>query len=230
MKTGYPAPIAPGRTVGRGVPLPNKGAKPSVPGHGHLTHVSIKKAEEDQGVILGTLYVNSILATVLFDTGASHSFMAKGFTNLHGIPLVNLTPPLVVHSPGLISRTSMVTHGVVIDIGYNLFPTSLIALKSTDIDVILGMDWLTKSQAIIDCAARSIVMTSPVDRNFIWWSPSSIPPSTVPMSEANFYAIDVLPPLEIHDVPVVCVGVMDTGVSRSTCSWAPSSAHLQPRR
>jgi hypothetical protein len=25
------------------------------------------------------------------------------------------------------------------------------------------------------------------------------------------------------------VGVLDTGVSRSTCSWAPSSAHLQPR-
>jgi hypothetical protein len=25
------------------------------------------------------------------------------------------------------------------------------------------------------------------------------------------------------------VGVMDTGVSWSTCSWAPSSAHLQPR-
>jgi hypothetical protein len=25
------------------------------------------------------------------------------------------------------------------------------------------------------------------------------------------------------------VGGMDTGVSRSTCSWAPSSAHLQPR-
>jgi hypothetical protein len=62
----------------------------------------------------------------------------------------------------------MVTHGVVIDIGYNLFPTSLIALKSTDIDVILGMDWLTKSQAIIDCAARSIVMTSPTGRNFIY--------------------------------------------------------------
>jgi hypothetical protein len=26
----------------------------------------------------------------------------------------------------------------------------------------------------------------------------------VSTSEANFYAIDVLPPLEIHDVPVVC--------------------------
>jgi hypothetical protein len=27
----------------------------------------------------------------------------------------------------------------------------------------------------------------------------------------------------------IAVGVLDTGVSRSTCSWAPSSAHLQPR-
>jgi hypothetical protein len=25
------------------------------------------------------------------------------------------------------------------------------------------------------------------------------------------------------------VGVLDTRLSRSTCSWAPSSAHLQPR-
>jgi hypothetical protein len=28
---------------------------------------------------------------------------------------------------------------------------------------------------------------------------------------------------------ILVVGVLDTGVSRSTCSWAPSSAHLQPR-
>jgi hypothetical protein len=28
----------------------------------------------------------------------------------------------------------------------------------------------------------------------------------------------------------IAVSVLDTRVSRSTCSWAPSSAHLQPRR
>jgi hypothetical protein len=27
----------------------------------------------------------------------------------------------------------------------------------------------------------------------------------------------------------VCVGVLDTGVSRSTCSWAPSTAQLRPK-
>jgi hypothetical protein len=30
-------------------------------------------------------------------------------------------------------------------------------------------------------------------------------------------------------LPGATVGVLDTGVSRSTCSWAPLSAHLQPR-
>jgi hypothetical protein len=30
-------------------------------------------------------------------------------------------------------------------------------------------------------------------------------------------------------LPGATVGVLDTGVSRSTCSWASTSAHLQPR-
>jgi hypothetical protein len=109
----------------------------------------------------------------------------------------------MVHSPGLSSQTSMVTHGVVINFGYNLFLPSFIPLKSTDIDVILVMDWLAKHHANIDCAARSIIMTSPAGRTFIYSSPSSIPPSAVSISEANFYDIDVLQLLEIHDVPVV---------------------------
>ena len=37
-----------------------------------------------------------------------------------------------------------------------------------------------------------------------YWSPSSIPPSAMSLPESELYAMDVLPPLEIHDVPVVC--------------------------
>ena len=48
-----------------------------------------------------------------------------------------------------------------IDIGYLLFPTSLIALESTDIDIILGMDWLSQYKANIDCAAKSVTLVHP---------------------------------------------------------------------
>jgi hypothetical protein len=74
MKIGYLAPTALGCAIGRGVSLPNKVAKPSV-GRGRLTHVTMEEAQEDPGVILGTLYVKSILASILFDSGASHSFI-----------------------------------------------------------------------------------------------------------------------------------------------------------
>ena len=58
------------------------------------------------------------------------------------------------------------------------FPSSLISLKSDDNDVILGMDWLTKYQAIIDCAARSVIVTHPSDDTVKYWSASSAPPSS----------------------------------------------------
>ena len=39
------------------------------------------------------------------------------------------------------------------------FLASLIVLPRSDIDVILGMDWLVKHKAIIDCPSRSVKLT-----------------------------------------------------------------------
>jgi hypothetical protein len=41
------------------------------------------------------------------------------------------------------------------------FVANLIVLESRGIDVILGMDWLTKHKVIIDCAKKSIKLTTP---------------------------------------------------------------------
>lgn len=38
------------------------------------------------------------------------------------------------------------------------FPSHLIVLDSKGIDIILGMDWLTKYHGVIDCAQRLITM------------------------------------------------------------------------
>jgi hypothetical protein len=40
------------------------------------------------------------------------------------------------------------------------FVTNLIVLESKGIDVILGMDWLSKHKALIDCAKKSIRLTT----------------------------------------------------------------------
>ena len=40
------------------------------------------------------------------------------------------------------------------------FPAKLIILNSNGIDVILGMDWLGGCKGVIDCAKRSVQLTS----------------------------------------------------------------------
>jgi hypothetical protein len=40
------------------------------------------------------------------------------------------------------------------------FVTNLIVLESKGIDVILGMDWLSKNKVLIDCTKKSIKLTT----------------------------------------------------------------------
>ena len=46
-------------------------------------------------------------------------------------------------------------------IGRHVFPTYLIILESKRFDVILGMDWLSMYGGNIDCASKSILITTP---------------------------------------------------------------------
>ena len=46
-------------------------------------------------------------------------------------------------------------------IGSHVFPTDLIVLESQGLDVILGMDWLSMYGGNIDCASKSILLTTP---------------------------------------------------------------------
>jgi hypothetical protein len=45
----------------------------------HVNHINAQEAQEAQGVVLGEFLVSSVLATILFDSGASHSFISSSF-------------------------------------------------------------------------------------------------------------------------------------------------------
>ena len=47
--------------------------------HGKVNHVTIEIAQEALDVVIGTFSINSNSAIVLFDSGASHSFIAYTF-------------------------------------------------------------------------------------------------------------------------------------------------------
>jgi hypothetical protein len=105
--------------------------------------------------------INSIPASVLFDSGASHSFITKSFVEKHNISNYPLKRKLLIRSPGGELRATHSCPQTKLEIREISFLVELIILESSGIDVILGIDYLTKYDGVISCAKRMVTLTSP---------------------------------------------------------------------
>jgi hypothetical protein len=123
--------------------------------------VTIEQAQEAPEVVLGTFHVNSEPASILFDSGASHSFVTNQFMEKHNLPMNPMKKQLLVTSPGGEMKASHICPRVNLKLYEIEFLADLVVLKSWGIDVILGMDWLHKHDGVIQCRKRSVVLTSP---------------------------------------------------------------------
>jgi predicted aspartyl protease len=105
--------------------------------------VAVEDAQAAPDIIIGMILVNNNNAIVLFDSGASHSFVATNFVQKHNLPLSMLRNRMIVSSPAGDIHARHVSPKVSILIRGVEFLANLIVLESKGIDVILGMDWLS---------------------------------------------------------------------------------------
>ena len=124
-----------------------------------VNNVTVADAQQSSEIVLGRLLVCSVPATVLFDSGASHSFMSDAFASSLDLPRERLPVPLAIASPGSRMQSAGSIPDVQICIQGAIFSSSLVVLPRSDIDVILGMDWLVKYKAKIDCPSKTVLLT-----------------------------------------------------------------------
>jgi hypothetical protein len=129
-------------------------------GRARVNHIDAQEAQEAQGVVLGEYLVNSALATILFDSGASHSFISSSFVEKHRIPTVLLKTPLLTRMPGGDINCQLGCPRVRINLSGVGFLADLVVLKSGGIDVILGMDWLSRHNGLIGCIDKVVHLTN----------------------------------------------------------------------
>jgi hypothetical protein len=103
---------------------------------------------------------------VLFNSGASHSFISDAYVKKHNLPLALLKRQMIVSSPGGDMPTRQLCPKVNLKIRGVDFVANLIVLESKGIDVILAMDWLSKHKVLIDSAKKSVKFTA-LDRKEI---------------------------------------------------------------
>jgi hypothetical protein len=65
-----------------------------------VNHVAVEDAQAAPDVIIGMILVNVNNTIVLFDSGASHSFVAAIFLLKYNLPFSMLKNRMIVSSPG----------------------------------------------------------------------------------------------------------------------------------
>jgi hypothetical protein len=99
---------------------------------------------------------------VLFDTGATHSFITASWVETHNPPITTMSTPIKIDSAGGRVRADSVCLNVSVEIRGIEFLANLIVMGTQGIDVILGINWLDKYRAVISCDKRTIKLMSPL--------------------------------------------------------------------
>jgi hypothetical protein len=139
--------------------------------YGKVNHLEADTVQETLGVALGTFSVESHSANVLFDIGATHYFVAASWVETHSILVPPMFPHMRVSPVGGRTQADKFCPNARVQIRGIKFPVDLVVMgtRDVDIDVILGMNWLTKYQASLSCDKRIVRLVSLLGEK-CWWS------------------------------------------------------------
>ena len=103
--------------------------------------------------------MNSVPALVLFDSGASRSFISLAFSQHISVSREALSQPLRVSiADERVIYATKVLRGCIVEIFGVDFPIDLIPIAMGGVCVIVGMDWLSRFGAVIDCERQLVTI------------------------------------------------------------------------
>jgi hypothetical protein len=132
-----------------------------------VNHLEAEAIQDAPDVAVGMFPVESHPAKVLFDTGATHSFVSTSLVEAHNIPVEPMIPPLRVNSVGGEVQSDKMCPNLRIEIRRVDFPANLVLMGTQGLYVILGMNWLHRNQATVSCDKRTVKLVSPSKKEVI---------------------------------------------------------------
>ena len=132
--------------------------------------VTQQDADTAPYVVTSMISVFDCDAHILVDPGATHSFIYMGFISSVNVESQPIDYSIVV---SLLTGDSQLVESVYMDsrviIGGQEFLADLILLDIHDFDVILGMDWLSKHHAIVDCYRKEVRFCRPGQTEVVFY-------------------------------------------------------------
>ena len=129
--------------------------------HAPATAYAMKAVEDKDApdVIVGNFYIFEAIVHALIDPGLTHSYVCTSIPSLGSLPKSEAEYDILV--------TNQLGHSVIVNKVYRdcpiriqeyEFPGDLIELSFREFDVILGMDWLSRNQVVVDYRMKRVTL------------------------------------------------------------------------
>ena len=133
-------------------------------GHAPARPYAMKAVEDTKApdVIVGNFQIFDTTVHALIDPGSTHSYICTDIPSVKILPRSGTEYDILVTNP--------LGHSVIVNIVYRDcpirireydIPGDLIKLSFKEFDVILGMDWLSRHQVMVDCRMKRVTLRTP---------------------------------------------------------------------
>ncbi|XP_028768478.1 uncharacterized protein LOC114726079 [Neltuma alba] len=103
--------------------------------------------------------MDSYLVDALFDLGASHLFISYDYARCLGLAVDTLLYDLCVSTLiGARILTSIVCLNCIVQYTYCCTMLDLVCMPFCDIDIILGLNWLSSQNILLDCKNKMLIL------------------------------------------------------------------------
>ncbi|XP_076938618.1 uncharacterized protein LOC143606879 [Bidens hawaiensis] len=127
--------------------------------------MNAEEAIEEPDVVTGTFLINNHYAFVLFDTGASKSFVSTNSRPRIELDSSKLSNAYIIE---LANGKTMEAHEIInnctLELDDHPFPINLMLLQLGGFDVVVGMDWLAQNIAETVCDKRLLRIPLPDEK------------------------------------------------------------------
>jgi hypothetical protein len=77
-----------------------------------VNQINVEATKDGPNIVIGTFFINSVLATILFDSRASHSFISARYVHANSLPYLALRRPMIVITPKGAYEATYMSHRI----------------------------------------------------------------------------------------------------------------------
>jgi hypothetical protein len=162
---------------------------------GRVNLTTLSELPEGTPIMTGTFSINHYPVIVLFDSGATHSFISKACGTKVGLDIYSINEAYGIITPGGKILSNQICRMVPIQLGSHLIRTDLLVMDLKGMDVLLGVNWMTQHNVSLDIPSRIVEINLPEQESTILH---------LPRQECINSCTYAATGIKLKDIPVVC--------------------------